>query len=73
MKNFYIAVAKTNKNRTKFYAYTEKATPSNNLLNYFSDTTEYANICESKKEADALVDFWNECYKNNGTFAIILN
>lgn len=73
MKNIYIAVTKTNKNRTRFYAYTQKVTPNNNLLSYFTDATVTAKICESKKEADRVVDFWNGCYKNNGTFAIILN
>lgn len=28
------------------------------------------NLCENKKQAVALSDYWNECYKNNGTYAL---
>ena len=26
-----------------------------------------AHICKTKKEAEELARYWNECYKNNGT------
>lgn len=28
-----------------------------------------ANICESKKQAEAIAAMWNEAYKRNGTYA----
>lgn len=30
---------------------------------------EYLNICPTKKAAEELAAFWNECYKKNGTYA----
>lgn len=27
-----------------------------------------ANICATKKDAAQLAEFWNECYKANGTY-----
>lgn len=26
------------------------------------------HLCESRKQADELAIFWNNCYKNNGTY-----
>ena len=26
------------------------------------------HLCESRKQADNLAQFWNDCYKNNGTY-----
>lgn len=67
MKNFYYVV--NTKQNGKNYAYVIKATESDNLLAKFSrDNITTANACETRKRAESLAHFWNECYKQNGTF-----
>ena len=42
---------------------------SNNLLNIASiKGILHANICDTKKEAERIVEQWNESYKQNGTY-----
>lgn len=58
------------KEHEKFHAFTQSATGSDNLfsqLNMWAGI-QSANICASKKDAEQLAEFWNECYKNNGTW-----
>lgn len=67
MKNHYIAIQI--EENGKYYAYAIKATESDNLLSKLAVTNIIsANICDTKKRAEELVTFWNDCYKQNGTY-----
>mgnify|MGYP005768670771 FL=1 len=53
----------------KFFAYAKTIPNSNNLLSYLGLTgLKTVNAADSKKEAKALAEFWNDCYKKNGTY-----
>ena len=53
----------------KFFAYAKTIPNSNNLLSYLGLTDlKTVNAADSKKEAKALAEFWNDCYKKNGTY-----
>ena len=65
-KNIYIAVQI--KENEKNYAYVIKTTDSSNLLsvlNIKGITT--ANIW-NKEKAYNVVNYWNDCFKKNGTY-----
>ena len=67
MKNHYIAISVKQDNKN--YASVLKVSGNENLL--FSlqiPGITAANICGTKKEAEKIVDFWNECYKKNETY-----
>lgn len=67
MKNHYIAISV--KQDGKNYASVLKVSGTDNLL--FSlqiPGITAANICGTKKEAENIAAFWNECYKKNKTF-----
>lgn len=65
-KTHYVFVVKMD---GKFFAYAKTSSNSNNLLSYLGDAgLQSVNAADSKKEAAALADFWNDCYKKNGTF-----
>lgn len=68
MKNFYYAVSEHENGKN--YAYVIKATASDNLLGLFErhKNLKTANACETKKQAENLANFWNECYKINRTY-----
>lgn len=67
MKNSYIAVS-VNENE-KNYAYVIKVSESDNLLCKLTiKGIDSAHICDTKKKAGEVADFWNECYKKNGTY-----
>lgn len=82
MKNFYITVGvKGNKNENIFsdekkeyeegyFACVIKVSESDNLKNHLEAIRGlvHANIRPTKKDAQELADFWNECYKQNGTY-----
>lgn len=67
MKNHYIAIQI--RENGKYYAYAIKVSESDNLLSKL-DIKDIisANICDTKKRAEELVTFWNDCYKRNGTW-----
>ena len=67
MKNHYIAISV--KQEGKNYASVLKVSGNDNLL--FSLQIKgitAANICNTKKEAENIVTFWNNCYKKNKTY-----
>ena len=65
--NLYIAIT-VSENR-KYYSYMIKHNNSNNLLNVAKiKGILFANICDTKKEAERIVEQWNESYKQNGTY-----
>lgn len=66
-KNSYIVV--TVEENGKYYAYMIKHHNSNNLLSVLNiKGILHANICDTKKEAERIVEQWNESYKQNGTY-----
>lgn len=53
------------------YASVMKIGHSDNLLAklaHYGDIIA-VNLCATKKQAEELAAFWNECYKKNGTYA----
>lgn len=67
MKNFYFVI--TISTGDGFAAYVISADKSDNLISRFSiNNIVSANICETRKEAQALAAHWNECYRKNGTY-----
>ena len=68
MKNFWLAV--TVEENGKFYAYVVKAAQNNNLVSLLAGNAQLkaANIYGTKKQAAAVVQFWNDCYRQNGTY-----
>ena len=72
MKNYYLAINKEiNELR---YAYVSQVSGSDNLINYCERRKdEGANcimICETKKQAERIVEEWNETYKSDGTYLL---
>lgn len=51
----------------KRYAHAEKVNTNSNIASFcqYYDIVQY---CETWNKAVELADFWNECYKKNGTF-----
>lgn len=67
MKNFYFVVII--KENGKYLNYVEKATDSDNLLSKFKiKNCVGVNIFPTKKKAEEIADFWNDCAKKNGNF-----
>ena len=69
-KSIYLAA--TSEENGKYYSYVIKTYKNYNLLTELEahkrNNLIHANICNSKKEAYRLVEFWNNCYKENGTY-----
>lgn len=52
----------------KRYAYAERWSHNTSLTGLFDvSNIESVNIADSKKAALELAEFWNDCYKKNGT------
>lgn len=53
-----------------YYAYVLKVNEDQDLVSELDAITGLvsANICPTKKRAVELVEFWNACYKRNGTY-----
>lgn len=67
MKNFYIAAHQ--EENGKFYAFIIKIAESENVLSKISEKgIKAANICNTKADAEMLVNFWNDSYKKNGIY-----
>lgn len=67
--NFYAVVTETIDN--KHYAFVDTINDHENLKK--NDTinkseTSSFTLCPTKKKALELAKFWNECYKNNGSY-----
>ena len=67
-KNFWLACSI--QENGKRYAYVVKAPQHDNLVSVMQrvKNLEIAEIYNSKKQAGEVVTFWNECYKNNGSY-----
>lgn len=66
IKNFYFAASVEENN--KWRAFVVKANIMVNLKSLFQNLT-HVNICETKKEAERIVEKWNEEYKRSGRYA----
>lgn len=68
MKKIFIAVSKTENG--KHFAFVETIKTGENILNYIQrhKTADIFHLCESKKEAEETIYFWNKQYHKNGTF-----
>lgn len=64
MKNFYFAY--TSQVNGRNYAGTMRKTDSDNLLALAGNVTAL-HICATRKAAEELANYWNECYRINGT------
>lgn len=71
-KRFYIAatVQDTFEGKTGYYAFIIPVSEADNLQAVLSRHKGllHTNIMPTKKRATEIVQFWNECYKNNGTY-----
>lgn len=66
-KNSYLVIV--NMENGKRAAYVQKWHNSNNLACLLKNSKiESANICDSKKEAQEIAEYWNQCYKRNGCY-----
>lgn len=83
MSNVYLAVQiRGDRNETTFmprsnpdvdigyYAYVLKTNENQNLVSELDmiGGLVSANVCRTRKRAVELVEFWNSCYKQNGTY-----
>lgn len=68
MRKTYLAV--TEAENEKNIAYVLGIGESENVVAVFRDYKNiiFANIYPTKKRAKEVADFWNDCYKKNGTY-----
>lgn len=71
-KRFYIAATTkgTIEGKEKYYAHIIPVTENENLQSVLDGYKGllHTNIMPTKKRAMEIVQFWNDCYKNNGTY-----
>ena len=64
---FYYVVV--NKENDKYSAHAERVHGSNCIKHYFkADNIENVMPTATFKEAKEIAEYWNECYKKNGTY-----
>ena len=66
-KHFYITFfAQLN---GKYWAGTMTVSSDDNIMSISQKIAgiQAANLCATKKAAEELADYWNECFKRNGT------
>ena len=69
MKYEYTYAAVTVEENGKYYSYVIKICESDNALCKLSVRgLIHANIFKTKKRACEAADYWNKCYKTNGTY-----
>ncbi len=69
MKDSRLYAAVTVTEEEKYCAYVIPFRSSDNALSKFKDKgLLHANVYTSKKDAEEIAGFWNECYKKNGTY-----
>ena len=68
MKRFYIAAFDSENGKN--YAYVLPVSEKNNLCTYLAEHKNIvaANLCPTRKKAADLVIFWNDCFRQNGTY-----
>lgn len=59
-------------NNKKYCCWVESATETTNMYNHFNIIGGLwaINIFPTKKRAEEVAAYWNECYKKNGTYAL---
>jgi len=69
---FYYATVRQNKDET-FCAFVASIEENNNLKAIFERLKDCIIIqpCKTKKQAIELTDYWNNCYKINGTYSLM--
>ena len=67
MKNFYITFSAQLDG--KYWAGTMTVSSNDNIMNISQRIAgmQTANLCTTRKAAEELADYWNECFKRNGT------
>ena len=67
MKNFYIAYSAQLDGKN--WAGVTVVSSNINIMNLSQclHGVQTANLCATKKAAEELADYWNECFKRNGT------
>lgn len=80
MQNIYLAIqVKGDRNDIQdachdpdygYYAYVLKTNENRNLVSELDGIVGLvsANVCHTKKQAYELVEFWNTCFRRNGTY-----
>lgn len=58
--------------KEKYCAFTISADESDNLLHVFNTygRLSHINAFPTKKRAEEVAAYWNDCYKKNGTYAL---
>lgn len=66
MARFYLAAQKELKG--KYYAFTFSVKPGENLVFVIQQLgVKIAEVCPTKKSAEALADEWDKTFRDNGT------
>lgn len=66
-KNLYIAITITKNG--KHYSYVLKTSAVNNLVSVLNiPDIVTANVCDTRKQAREIVEYWNKTYKQNNTY-----
>lgn len=68
MKNIYIVLNQHENNKN--FAFVEVMHTGQNIKPILEryKNADIWHLCETRKQADDLAQFWNRCYKNNGTY-----
>lgn len=71
MRKTYLAV--TESENGKNFSYVIGIGENENVFSALSryKNLESGHIFPTKKKAQEVADFWNECYKNNGTYKFV--
>ena len=75
MKHLHFAVV-TTKNEKNFASYVDVPIEGMNLQGWMKEFSQRYSIIQcvpSKQKAIELSDFWNDCYKKNGTLGTVLD
>ena len=72
MKYFYIVIQV--KENNKYYAYTLKVSETDNLLSKLTiKNIISANICQTKKQAREIIEYWNNNFIKENKFMFDVN
>ena len=70
--NIYLVITQTNENKNHFFSSADKIPGAYDLQSSLSKYKRLYNAFAfpTYKKAKETADFWNECYKKNGTFLL---
>lgn len=71
LNNYHYFIVNREPENGKYFAEVLRVRDNVDLLGIFAGYKDLktVNACTTKKAAEELRDFWNECFKNNGTYA----